>query len=87
MAYAAVVIVVPVALRTDPANGVVAILWLFAVVWITDIGAYFAGRTLGGPKLWPRVSPKKTWSGFIGGVLAGTLGSIAARFGGRTSPE
>jgi phosphatidate cytidylyltransferase len=75
--YAAVVIVVPVALRTSPAHGLVAILWLFAVVWLTDIGAYFAGRTIGGPKLWPRVSPKKTWSGFIGGVLAGTLGSIA----------
>ncbi len=74
--YASVVIVVPVALRTDPAHGLLAILWLFAVVWLTDIGAYFAGRTLGGPKLWPRISPKKTWSGFIGGVLAGTLCAI-----------
>lgn len=74
--YAAVIAVVPAALRDDPAHGLSAILWIFAVVWLTDIGAYFAGRALGGPKLWPRVSPKKTWSGFIGGVAAGTLGAV-----------
>jgi phosphatidate cytidylyltransferase len=39
-------------------------------VWVTDIGGYFAGRGLGGPKLWPRVSPKKTWAGAIGGFVA-----------------
>jgi phosphatidate cytidylyltransferase len=74
--YAAVIAAVPAALRADPAQGLTAIAWLFAVVWLTDIGAYFVGRTLGGPKLWPSVSPKKTWSGFIGGVAIGTLCAV-----------
>ncbi len=49
------------------------ILWLFVVIWSTDIGAYAAGRTLGGPKLAPAISPNKTWSGAIGGVLAAII--------------
>ena len=54
-------------------------LWLFAVVWATDIGAYAAGRTIGGPKLAPAISPNKTWSGLAGGVaLAAAVGAIAA---------
>lgn len=57
--------------------GLAVILWLFAVVWGTDTCAYFTGRTLGGPKLWPRVSPKKTWSGAIGGLLGGALLGLA----------
>jgi phosphatidate cytidylyltransferase len=69
--YAAAVVAGPVILRDDPQFGFAAILWLFAVVWGTDVGAYFAGRTFGGPKLWARMSPKKTWSGFIGGILVG----------------
>ena len=48
------------------------------VVWATDIGGYFAGRLIGGPKLWPQVSPKKTWAGAIGGFAA-SLG-VAAGF-------
>ena len=51
--------------------GLAAILWLFAVVWGADIAAYFAGRLIGGPRLWPSVSPGKTWSGAIVGALAG----------------
>ncbi len=74
---AAVVVVVPVDLRGHPAHSLVAVLWLFAVVWLTDIGAYFAGRAIGGPKLWPRVSPKKTWSGSIGGLIVGTGAAVA----------
>jgi phosphatidate cytidylyltransferase len=74
IAYAAVLLFAPLILRRDPALGLAAILFLFAVVWATDIAAYFAGRAIGGPKLWPLVSPKKTWSGAIGG----TLGGIAA---------
>ena len=74
VAYAAVLLFAPLILRRDPAFGFVAIAFLFAVVWATDIAAYFAGRALGGPKLWPAVSPNKTWSG----VLGGTLGGIAA---------
>ncbi len=54
-------------------SGMIIIVWLFAVVWGTDILAYFTGRSLGGPKLWPRVSPKKTWSGAIGGLVGGVI--------------
>lgn len=71
--YAGVFAVLPGLLRLSPQGGMLAIFWLFALVWGTDIGAYFAGRLIGGPKLWPAVSPKKTWSGFIGGVLTGLL--------------
>ena len=83
--YAAVIAIVPIDLRSSPAHGFVAVLWLFAVVWLTDIGAYFAGRAIGGPKLWPAISPKKTWAGFIGGVIAGTATAVlivqTARYG------
>jgi phosphatidate cytidylyltransferase len=69
--YAAVVALVPPALRDRPGLGAVAVLWMFAVVWTTDVAAYFAGRRFGGPKLWPSVSPKKTWSGFAAGLIGG----------------
>jgi phosphatidate cytidylyltransferase len=69
--YAAVVALVPPALRERPGLGAVAVLWMFAVVWTTDVAAYFAGRRFGGPKLWPSVSPKKTWSGFAAGLVGG----------------
>ncbi len=62
-------------LRADPAIGRETILWLLAVVWATDIGAYFAGRGIGGPKLAPRFSPNKTWSGLLGGAMAAGLAS------------
>lgn len=55
------------------AAGFLAVLFLLLVVWATDTGAYFAGRLIGGPKLWPRISPNKTWSGLVGGVIAGGL--------------
>jgi phosphatidate cytidylyltransferase len=77
IAYAAVVAVVPVLVREHPQWGLGGILWIFAVVWTTDIAGYFFGRGIGGPKLWPRVSPKKTWSGFIGGTLAGVCAGYA----------
>jgi phosphatidate cytidylyltransferase len=85
-AAAAVIVVVPPAMRNHPEFGLAGLLWMFAVVWTTDIAAYFTGRRLGGPKLWPRVSPKKTWSGFGGGLLAGTVAgvltaSVATRLG------
>jgi phosphatidate cytidylyltransferase len=60
-------------LRVSPSFGLAAILWLFAVVWGADIAAYFAGRMIGGPRLWPSVSPGKTWSGAIAGALAGAV--------------
>jgi phosphatidate cytidylyltransferase len=60
-------------LRGDPSSGAVAVLYLFAVAWTTDTASYAAGRLIGGPKLAPRISPKKTWSGFIIGALAPAL--------------
>ncbi len=59
------------------AVGLVAIIFTFVVVIATDSGAYFAGRSIGGPKLWARVSPKKTWSGAIGGLVAGIAAGVA----------
>ena len=51
--------------------------WLLCVVWATDIGAYAAGRTIGGPKLMPSVSPKKTWAGLLGGIFsAAVVGAV-----------
>jgi phosphatidate cytidylyltransferase len=75
--YAAALLIAPVLLRRDAEWGFAAIMVLFVIVWLTDIAAYFAGRAIGGPKLMPRVSPKKTWSGAIGGTVAGVLGAIA----------
>jgi phosphatidate cytidylyltransferase len=75
-AYAAALLIAPVVLRDDPRFGFIAILFVFVIVWLTDIAAYFAGRALGGPKLMPSVSPNKTWSGAIGGTLAGTIGGV-----------
>lgn len=63
-------------LRGLPAYGLATVLWVFAIVVATDTGAYFTGRTLGGPKLAPRISPKKTWSGLFGGVLAALLAGV-----------
>jgi len=60
-------------LRADAMSGMITILWLFAVVWSADIAAYFSGRAIGGPRLAPRISPKKTWAGFIGGVSFATV--------------
>ncbi|GAA0664321.1 phosphatidate cytidylyltransferase [Sphingomonas insulae] len=59
-------------IRHEP-DGIRNALWALAIVWATDIGAYFAGRSIGGPKLAPRVSPNKTWAGLIGGIALATL--------------
>jgi phosphatidate cytidylyltransferase len=79
--YAGGLLLAVLSLRQDPFFGVCAIGWLFAVVWGTDVCAYFGGRLIGGPKLAPRVSPGKTWSGFIVGVSSGAaLGAAVAHF-------
>ncbi len=62
--------------RSDNIHGTAAIFFLFLVVWSADTAAYFTGRTLGGPKLAPRISPGKTWSGFAGGLIVPTMLSI-----------
>lgn len=64
-------------LRGDDHAGLLAILFLFAVVWATDIMAYFVGRAVGGPKLAPAISPGKTWSGAIGGAAGGLVAGVA----------
>lgn len=64
-------------LRAMEPYGLSTALWVFLVVAAADVGGYFAGRLIGGPKLWPRVSPKKTWAGTAGGVvLAVGLGGL-----------
>ncbi len=65
-------------LRGTDDSGLFATLVLFATVWATDIFAYFVGRSLGGPKLAPSISPGKTWSGAIGGLAAAVAAAMAA---------
>jgi len=65
-------------LAQDRESGRATVLWVLAIVWATDIGAYAVGRTLGGPRLAPRMSPHKTWSGLLGGMLCATGAGIAA---------
>lgn len=71
--YAGVPAVALVWLRGDQPVGLALLLWLLLAVWATDIGAYFAGRLIGGPKLIPKLSPKKTWAGLIGGMISAAL--------------
>ncbi|HEY7977467.1 MAG TPA: phosphatidate cytidylyltransferase [Rhizomicrobium sp.] len=73
MLYVGVPALCLVAIRQVPANGVWELFALFFAVWLTDTGALFAGNLLKGPKLWPALSPNKTWSGAIGGAIAGTI--------------
>ncbi|MBX3578031.1 MAG: phosphatidate cytidylyltransferase [Rhizobiaceae bacterium] len=67
-------------LRGEDMPGLYVLLFLFATVWATDIAAYFVGRAVGGPKLARLISPGKTWSGALGGAVAGTLAGIAVAF-------
>jgi phosphatidate cytidylyltransferase len=74
--YAGALLLAPILLRRDGAHGFTAMLFLFAIVWGTDIAAYFCGRAIGGPKLMPAVSPNKTLSGALGGALGGVLAGL-----------
>ena len=74
--YAAAVAFAPVLLRADQNYGFSVIMLLFAVVWGTDVAAYFGGRLIGGPKLWARISPKKTWSGALVGSACAVAGGV-----------
>jgi phosphatidate cytidylyltransferase len=86
--YAGAALMASVLVRQDQIEGLVALILVLLVVWATDIGGYFVGRSFGGPKLWPRISPNKTWAGAIGGFVASLL--VAAGFVafglGRTGP-
>jgi phosphatidate cytidylyltransferase len=88
LAYAGAAEQASILLRSDPVMGWTALMLVFLVVWVTDIGGYFAGRGIGGPKLWPRVSPNKTWAGAIGGFAASlAVAAGFAAFGlGKTIP-
>jgi phosphatidate cytidylyltransferase len=77
LVYAALPAAALVWLRNDPTLGLMAILYLFAVAWTTDTASYAAGRLIGGPRLAPRISPHKTWSGFIVGALVPALVGVA----------
>jgi phosphatidate cytidylyltransferase len=63
-------------LAQDAPHGAFAVLFVMAVVWVTDSAAYFAGRAIGGPRLWPSVSPNKTWAGSVGGALGGVAAGL-----------
>ena len=67
-------------LRHQPAFGRETILWVLICIWATDIGAYFVGRTAGGAKLAPRISPGKTWSGLIGGMAWAAVASAVTGY-------
>jgi phosphatidate cytidylyltransferase len=74
MIYAGVAFLGPALLRRDPELGFPAFLFLAATVWMTDTLAYLVGRAVGGPLLWPQVSPNKTWAGVVGGLAGGVAG-------------
>jgi phosphatidate cytidylyltransferase len=74
--YASLPIIALVVLRRDGTIGWETILWLFLIVWAADVCAYFAGRMIGGPKLAPKFSPKKTWAGLGGAVLGAAVISL-----------
>jgi phosphatidate cytidylyltransferase len=76
--YLGVAVVALVWLRQQPHTGGVNVIVLLLVVWASDIGAYTAGRAIGGPRLAPSVSPGKTWSGAMGGLVAAAAVGFAA---------
>jgi phosphatidate cytidylyltransferase len=65
-----------VILRGETHAGMLTLMWLLVVVWAADICAYFAGRLIGGPKLAPRISPKKTWAGLWGAVVGAAAAGL-----------
>ena len=81
--YAGAMLLAPMFLRADPDYGWAALALLFAVVWTTDVLGYFIGRLIGGPKLCPAISPKKTWSGAVAGAIGALIAAavLAREFG------
>jgi phosphatidate cytidylyltransferase len=78
--YAGIGFIGPALLRQDAEFGFLAMLFLAAIVWTTDIFAYFVGRAIGGPLLWPRVSPNKTWAGAVGGLAGGVVAALCVAY-------
>ncbi len=74
--YAGLPVIGLIQLRAIPDVGFLAVGWTLTTIWATDIGAYTAGRAFGGPKLIPTISPKKTWAGFIGGLVGAIIWSV-----------
>lgn len=74
--YAAIAMVASIVLRRDANDGFTAVMFVLLLVWATDSGGYFAGRAIGGPKLWARISPKKTWAGAAGGFAGALLVAV-----------
>jgi phosphatidate cytidylyltransferase len=80
--YAGVAFLGPALLRQDAEFGFRAVLFLAATVWMTDICAYFVGRAIRGPLLWPQVSPNKTWAGAFGGLAGAVAGGTLVAYAG-----
>jgi len=78
--YAGAAMLGPAILRNDAQWGFAALVFLFATVWVTDIFAYFCGRGVGGPLLWPTISPNKTWAGAVGGLAGGVAAGILVAY-------
>lgn len=74
--YAGLPAIALIWLRNQP-DGFALVMWTMGLVWATDILAYFAGRAIGGPKIWPAISPNKTWAGLAGGMAGAALFSLA----------
>lgn len=70
MVYVGAPVLALLVIRENREFGLIYTLWSLALVWMCDIGAYFAGKFIGGPKLAPMISPNKTWAGLIGGIAA-----------------
>lgn len=75
--YVGVAAIFLIGLRGSSAEGLLVVVWTGTVVIATDVGAYFSGRIIGGPKLWRRVSPNKTWAGLFGGMILAAVASLA----------
>jgi phosphatidate cytidylyltransferase len=78
--YSGIAFFGPALLRRDPELGFAALVFLAASVWATDICAYAVGRVVGGPLLWRQVSPNKTWSGAVGGLVGGVAAGVGVAY-------
>ena len=76
-AYALLPAIALLWLRDRAPQGIELVYWVFIVTWTTDIGAFIAGRAIGGPKLAPSISPNKTWAGLVGGMASAALAGWA----------